>query len=107
MVLSLSHRSDEARQPRHALFVYVAPTGARGDSYCDQPRPAPNVENARRKGGSFEGDPRSAAKPHAPRRQFEKLRPLELYAGEAGRHEEVERFCSHIAQQKAVEIDTG
>ena len=32
--------------------------------------------------------------PHAPRRQFEVLRPLELYAGEAGRHEEVERFCA-------------
>ena len=50
------------------------------------------------------GDPRSAAEPHAPRREFEELRSLELYAGEAGGHEEMERFCARITEQEASEI---
>ena len=46
LVLSHRDRPDQARQPRHALLVHVAPARARGDPRRDQSGFAQNLEDA-------------------------------------------------------------
>jgi len=62
--------------------------------------PAPHLEDARGKGRPLEGNSRPAAEPHAPGRQLEELRPLELHAREARRDEKMERLRPRVAEQE-------
>ena len=87
--------------------LHVASAGTRRDPGRDQPRSAPDLENARWAGRRVEGNPRPPAKPRAPGCQLEELRSLELHAGEAGRDEEVECFRPGDAEQEAPQAEKG
>ena len=50
------------------------------------------MEDIGRPSRDIEGNPRQNTESHASGRKFEKLRPVELHAGEAGRDENVEQL---------------
>ena len=101
LVFPVRDRPDQARQPWHALLVHVASARTRGDPVVTNRDLRRTWKTLAGQGWPVEGNSRPAAEPHAPGRQFEELRSLELHAGEAGRDEEVECFRRGDAEQEA------
>src|SRR5258708_7275077 len=89
LVLSVRDGPFEAGQAWNALQLHVATARPGGHSRSDQPGPAPNLEDARRQGWRVEGDQGQTSESCTAGRQFKKLRPVELHAGETRGHEEV------------------
>ena len=100
LVFPVSQRCLPARQPWDSLQLHLASEGPRGHPFCHEPRSASHMENAGRQSRSPEGNPRPDPKSRTSGRQLQKLRPLELHAGEARWHGQMGRVCARPALQQ-------